>query len=223
MILGTVGYMSPEQARGQDVDHRLDLFSFGAVFHEMLTGRQAFARATAVETLTAIMNDEPLDLADSGAKAPPALDRVIRRCLEKHPEDRFHSACDLAFALENALTANGNADVPPARRRRGRMWAAAALVACSLAAGAGVSSYLRPATEQYQRALPDPVWSGWRPGSLSGGRFCGVHVEPRRRCPNLDPRHRCCEPTGDREADSRSQGPSPALVPGRQVAAVSAG
>ena len=149
MILGTVGYMSPEQARGQDVDHRSDLFSFGAVFHEMLTGRQAFARATAVETLTAIMNDEPLDLADSGAKAPPALDRVIRRCLEKHPEDRFHSACDLAFALENALTANGNADVPPARRRSGRMWTAAALVACSLAAGAGVSSYLRPATEQY--------------------------------------------------------------------------
>ena len=149
MILGTVGYMSPEQVRGHDADHRSDLFSFGVVFHEMLTGRRAFARATAAETLTAILNDEPSDLADSGAKVPPALDRVIQRCLEKHPEDRFHSARDLAFALENALTANGGAVVPPARRRTGPMWVAAVLVAGSLAAGAGISFYLRPVTEQY--------------------------------------------------------------------------
>jgi len=148
MILGTVGYMSPEQVRGHDVDHRSDLFSFGVVFHEMLTGRQAFARATAAETLTAILNDEPSDLVDSGAKVPPALDRVIRRCLEKHPEDRFHSACDLAFALENALAANGSAVVPPARRPTRQMWAAGVLVAGGLAAGAGISSYLRPVTEQ---------------------------------------------------------------------------
>jgi len=145
MVLGTVGYMSPEQVRGHEVDHRSDLFSFGVVFYEMLTGRRAFTRPTAAETLTAILNDEPQDLVDSGAKVPPALDRVIRRCLEKHPEDRFHSARDLAFALENALTGHGSAAMLPVGRRPWRRLAAAGIIATAVAAGAGLGYLWRPA------------------------------------------------------------------------------
>ena len=103
-VMGTVGYMSPEQVRGQQVDHRSDIFSFGAVLYEMLSGRRAFHRDSAVESLNAILKDDPPELTETSAKINPALDRIVRRCLEKKPERRFHSAHDLGFALE-ALTA----------------------------------------------------------------------------------------------------------------------
>jgi hypothetical protein len=99
VVLGTVGYMSPEQARGETADHRSDIFSLGAVLYEMLTGRRAFHGDTAVETLNAILKQEPEDLAPE-LKVPPSLDRVVRHCLEKKREDRFQSARDVAFALE---------------------------------------------------------------------------------------------------------------------------
>ncbi|MEO7145813.1 MAG: protein kinase [Bryobacteraceae bacterium] len=95
-ILGTVGYMAPEQVRGLAADHRADLFSFGLILYEMLSGRRAFARDTSVETLHAILNEEPPELP---AGASPALARVISHCLEKEPGQRFQSAQDLAFAL----------------------------------------------------------------------------------------------------------------------------
>jgi eukaryotic-like serine/threonine-protein kinase len=135
VVFGTVGYMSPEQVRGSEVDYRSDLFSFGAVLYEMLTGRRAFARETAAESLTAILNDDPPDLQQSGAKVPPALDRVIRRCLEKHPQDRFHSARDLAFALENALV-HTSAELPAVARRTRKILGPAAVIAGSIAVGA---------------------------------------------------------------------------------------
>jgi serine/threonine protein kinase len=103
-VMGTVGYMSPEQVRGQSVDQRSDIFSFGAVLYEMLTSRRAFQRDSAVETLNAILKDEPIDLTETSSRINPALDKIVRRCLEKRPERRFHSAHDLGFALE-ALTA----------------------------------------------------------------------------------------------------------------------
>jgi Tol biopolymer transport system component len=100
VILGTVGYMAPEQVKGAIADHRSDIFALGAVLYEMLSGRRAFQRDTAPETMTAILNEEPPELAAASQPVPPALDRIVRRCLEKSPAARFQSARDLAFALE---------------------------------------------------------------------------------------------------------------------------
>ena len=106
--MGTAGYMSPEQVRGQPVDHRTDIFAFGAILYEMLAGKRAFHRSTSAETMTAILNDDPPSISQIVQTAPPGLQRVIHRCLEKNPEQRFHSASDLAFALE-ALSDSGSA------------------------------------------------------------------------------------------------------------------
>jgi serine/threonine protein kinase len=99
-MLGTVGYMSPEQVKGQIADARSDIFSVGAVVYEMLTGRQPFRKPTSAETMTAILNEEPPAISQISTSTPPGLQRVVHRCLEKNPEQRFHSAYDLAFALE---------------------------------------------------------------------------------------------------------------------------
>lgn len=98
-VLGTLGYMAPEQARGQVVDHRADLFAFGAVVYELLAGRRAFAGETSADTMTAILSRDPPDLA-ALERTPPQLARIVMRCLEKRPEARFQSASDLAFALK---------------------------------------------------------------------------------------------------------------------------
>jgi serine/threonine protein kinase len=100
-ILGTVGYMSPEQVRGKAADHRADIFSFGAILYEMLTGKRAFRKPTSPETMTAILNEEPPDISQTKSGPPPGLLRVMHRCLEKNPERRFQSASDLGFALES--------------------------------------------------------------------------------------------------------------------------
>jgi serine/threonine protein kinase len=121
-VLGTVGYMSPEQVRGKTVDHRTDIFAFGAVLYEMVTGNRAFQRPTSPETMTAILNEEPPDISQSMPGTPPGLLRVIRRCLEKDPERRFQSASDLAFALES-LSGSGIAsgsEVPRPAHQPGR-------------------------------------------------------------------------------------------------------
>src|SRR5205085_8455625 len=97
LVLGTLDYMSPEQVRGQAVDHRSDIFSFGAVLHEMLTGRKAFHRGSAADTMAAITRDEPAS-ATGAEPLPPALADLVGHCLEKRPEDRFQSAKDLAYA-----------------------------------------------------------------------------------------------------------------------------
>jgi serine/threonine protein kinase len=103
-VLGTAGYMSPEQVRGGAVDCRTDIFSFGAVLYEMLTGVRAFKRDTAAETMTAILHEDPPELSLSGSPIAPALERTVRHCLEKAPEQRFQSARDLAFDLESFST-----------------------------------------------------------------------------------------------------------------------
>src|SRR5512136_2295410 len=99
VVLGTVAYMSPEQARGETVDHRSDLFSLGSVLYEMLSGRRAFHGDSSVETLNAILKEEPPELP-ADRQIPPLLDRLVRHCLEKKPEDRFQSARDLVYELE---------------------------------------------------------------------------------------------------------------------------
>ena len=100
VVLGTVGYMSPEQVRGQVLDHRSDIFSLGAVLYEMLTGKRAFSGKTAADTMSAILKEEPADISGSGRNLPPPLGRIVHRCLEKDPAERFQSARDLAFNLE---------------------------------------------------------------------------------------------------------------------------
>jgi Tol biopolymer transport system component len=105
VVMGTVGYMSPEQVRGQLADHRSDIFSLGAVLYEMLTGTRAFRGDTPVETMNAILKEDPPDPSQTIAELPPLLDRVVRHCLEKSAEERFQSARDVAFDLES-LSAN---------------------------------------------------------------------------------------------------------------------
>jgi Tol biopolymer transport system component len=99
-VVGTVGYVSPEQIRGYEVDHRSDIFAFGAVLYEMLSGRRAFHAETPAETMTAILKEDPPELTREGGEIPPGLARIVHRCLDKSPGRRFHSAEDLALALE---------------------------------------------------------------------------------------------------------------------------
>ena len=130
-VVGTVGYMSPEQIRGEEVDHRSDIFSFGTVLHEMLSGKRAFRGETSVETMHAILREDPPALSQSGRQIPPALDRIVSHCLEKTPADRFQSARDLAFDLGSlsAVTSAAEGRAIPARRRWPRRLAGVSAVA----------------------------------------------------------------------------------------------
>src|SRR5438876_11413149 len=107
VVFGTVGYMSPEQVRGQAVDHRSDIFAFGAILYEMLSGRRAFHGESAADTMSAILKEDPPDLSDTNQNISPTLERLVNHCLEKNPEARFHSASDLAFALEAISGSSG--------------------------------------------------------------------------------------------------------------------
>jgi tetratricopeptide (TPR) repeat protein len=138
VVMGTVGYMSPEQVRGEKADARSDIFSLGCVFYEMLTGEKAFVRETAAETMTAILKEAPPELAESGKPIPPELDRVVKHCLEKKPGQRFQSAHDLAFDVRAILTDSGaaRASVVAPRRAGARLalGVVAALAVLALAA-----------------------------------------------------------------------------------------
>src|SRR5262249_133186 len=112
-IMGTAGYMSPEQVKGRPVDHRSDIFSFGAILYEMLSGKRAFHGESPAETLSPILKEDPPELSDTNERISPALERLVNHCLEKNPEERFHSARDLAFALE-ALSGTGSSFDKPA-------------------------------------------------------------------------------------------------------------
>ncbi len=105
-VMGTVAYMSPEQVRGQDLDHRSDIFSFGLILYEMLAGQRAFQGKSMAETMAAIANAEPPDLSELNSKVTPQLEKIVRRCLEKKPERRFQTASDLGFALESLTTSS---------------------------------------------------------------------------------------------------------------------
>jgi eukaryotic-like serine/threonine-protein kinase len=134
VVMGTVGYMSPEQVRGEPADHRSDIFSFGAVFYEMLTGKRAFTGDSAIEVMSAILSKEPAEPTDEKPGIVPVFERVVNHCLEKRPEDRFQSTRDLSFDIESlAGTATissktlAAARAMPGRRTR-RIWLAAAVV-----------------------------------------------------------------------------------------------
>jgi Tol biopolymer transport system component len=106
VAMGTIGYMSPEQVRGLATDHRTDIFAFGAILYEMVMGKRTFERSTSADTMSAILNEEPVPISEIAPETPLGLQRVVRRCLEKNAEQRFQSASDLAFALE-ALSDSG--------------------------------------------------------------------------------------------------------------------
>ena len=143
MVIGTVGYMSPEQVRGHTADHRADIFAFGAILYEMLTGARAFRRATSVETMNAILNEDPPGVGQSAPAASPALQRVVQRCLEKNPEQRFQSASDLAFALEALSESTGaSSAIRTARSRRVWPWAAVIVGVVALGGASGGYFYL---------------------------------------------------------------------------------
>ena len=108
VVMGTVGYMSPEQVRGQKTDPRTDIFSFGAVLYEMLSGKRAFSGASAVETMHAILEADPPELPAAALQSIPALGRIVSRCLEKNPAERFQSARDLGLALEWSAAGSGS-------------------------------------------------------------------------------------------------------------------
>ena len=150
-ILGTAAYMSPEQVRGGTVDHRSDIFSLGCILHEMLSGSTPFARDSAVEMMNAILTADPPELAQSKANIPPALERIARHCLEKHPEARFQSASDIAFDLESVSGLSG-AGAPsgqkPPRRWRALLWFAASVLAVAALAGAFVVGRRSAATSR---------------------------------------------------------------------------
>ena len=166
IVLGTAGYMSPEQVRGEPLDGRSDLFALGMVLWEMLTGSAPFHRPTRLETLTAILREDPPAL-DPALGVPPALERILQGCLAKDPGARFHSAHDLAFALGES----GNPGVPPRPERRGRaaligaLLGAAGLLLLALAAWLGPWPPFRPpAPPRYTRLT-------YREGRIPSARF----------------------------------------------------
>src|ERR1700730_14680466 len=112
VVMGTLGYISPEQVKGKPVDQRSDIFSFGAILYEMLSGVRAFHRDSAAETMSAILREEPPDLSATNKSIQPGLERVVRHSLEKNPEERFYSARDLAFDLEALSGLSAGAAVP---------------------------------------------------------------------------------------------------------------
>lgn len=160
-VLGTVAYMSPEQVRGQAVDPRSDIFSLGVVLYEMLAGARPFGGATSQDTMAAILNAEPADLPVAERAIPPALERVVRRCLEKQPEQRFQSASDLAFALEalsslsSSSSASGSAMAAAAPQKR--MWDRAGWVVAALASVAAIGFAVTPRQAAQEETDPASI------------------------------------------------------------------
>jgi eukaryotic-like serine/threonine-protein kinase len=164
-ILGTPGYMAPEQIRGGVVDHRSDLFNLGAILYEMLTGRRPFRGRSTSEVLNAILNDDPIEISETADRFDPGLARLLRRCLEKNPYERVQSALDLAFDLDALLIPNERAQ--PSRWKKRGVGIALAVAVLSLA------SFF--AGRKLERVQPHPGPSfhrlTYRLGVITGARF----------------------------------------------------
>ena len=184
-VMGTAGYMSPEQVRGQPADHRSDIFALGAVLYEMLAGRRAFDGPSNADTMTAILKESPAPLSTADPHVTPGAARIVDRCLEKSPGARFQSAHDLAFALEGLSSRTDPVDIAPAAagaRRRSSTWLAWGLVAALAAASIAAVAL---AVRYYRRSLePDPIvrFLLTPPGNItfsSGANFLAVSRDGR--------------------------------------------
>ena len=164
VVMGTAAYMSPEQARGQAVDHRSDIFSFGCVLYEMLVGARAFSGSTTADLTSAILKDDP----DLSGIAPPGLQRIVAHCLEKTPEQRFQSASDVGFALE-AVTLQDTGPKPAYTQSSKSTWLLKVLVLSTfiLAVGCALLAYL------YLRTSPTKTFHRltFRRGKIHAARF----------------------------------------------------
>jgi serine/threonine protein kinase len=162
VIVGTLAYLSPEQARGQAADARSDLFALGATLYEMLSGRPAFLRATPAETVSAILTDEPAAIAAPREPLPLGLEAVVKRCLEKDPDQRFQSARDLGFALR-AFAAPSPSEGRPGGERRGRgriLLVGSFALAAALAAAYFLGPSTKPKTVRSMSVVPFTTYSG---------------------------------------------------------------
>ena len=184
VVMGTVGYMSPEQVKGLAADRRSDLFSFGAILCEMLTGKRAFHKATSVETMTAILNEEPPALLQAMPNVSPGLQRIVHRCLEKSPDQRFQSASDLAFALGSLSSVGSSPNISvKAPKHSLKSWLGFAAAVAVL--GVGFALYFArnksedPAPQLQAAILPPPGTAFWAyhttPAAISpNGRFLTI-------------------------------------------------
>ena len=191
VVMGTASYMAPEQVRGEPADPRTDIFAFGAVLYEMVSGTRAFRRDTAVETMTAVLKDDPPELADNVRLVSPAFDRIVRRCLEKNPEQRFQSARDLSFAL-SALSGTESSSVARVAAVAShpmplKLWLAAALALLAVTAGTWWLARRPAPTTRRQFAIPVPQELNVSHMALSrdGSMLVFVSPEPSTGLPML--------------------------------------
>ncbi|HKQ76470.1 MAG TPA: protein kinase [Blastocatellia bacterium] len=169
MVMGTVGYMSPEQVRAEEVDHRSDIFAYGAILYEMLCGRRAFEGGSAVEALNAILNQEPPEISETKREVSPALVRVVRHCLEKNREERFQSMTDVAFYLDS-LTAvvDREASTEDRAQSRSLKWRQASPRTLLWMAVAAVGIVL---------AATGTMWLSQRPNEIWENPLANAHIE----------------------------------------------
>lgn len=172
-VMGTAGYMSPEQVRGKATDQRSDLFSFGSILYEMLSGKRAFQGDSPADTMSAILKEEPPELSETARNVPPALERIVRHCLEKNPAQRFQSASDVAFSLEAlteiSTTSRTGAQAIPAPSPANRRWllpALGTLVAAALCLGFYLAG-------KHSTAVETPSFHRltFRRGTIAAARF----------------------------------------------------
>jgi Tol biopolymer transport system component len=168
VVMGTVGYMSPEQVRGRPADHRSDVFSFGAILYEMLTGKRAFHGASAADTMSAILEKDPPELSLLTRELAPGLEQIARRCLEKEPSNRFQSSGDLAWSLETLGATSGPATASAAARPRIEWRAIATVVLALAAAAAGYFVNGRAGREEPRLSMRRITF---RPGLILSARF----------------------------------------------------
>ena len=166
MVLGTAGYMAPEQVRGKEVDARADIFALGAMLYEMLSGQRAFKGESSIETMNAILKEDPPELQTDTLKISPGLERIVRRCLEKEPARRFHSARDVGFALEaisgTSTQSAARQGALPSHRPR---WIRAAVLAVLLVAAVAMAYLagrrnISSSSASYQQLTSEPGYAG---------------------------------------------------------------
>ncbi len=185
VVLGTVAYMSPEQVQGKATDHRSDIFSLGEVLYEMLAGCRAFQRPSGVETMNAILTEDPPAISQVAPNVPVALQRVVHRCLEKNPEQRFHAASDVGYALE-ALSDSGSYPMVSAAAAKRPIWkkwllagATGAVIATGIAVLVARHRSVGPALHLEAAILPPPGEGFWsnltQPAAISpNGAFVAL-------------------------------------------------